>query len=374
MSVMSPFICPICFSKYSSDREPATFTCKHSCCLEHARTMKECYSCKLPIDGVSNLRPDYDLRDASVRHTLKEKDFDYPTSPQANENTRRSLDSLDVHEVCALLDSLSMGDYKESFEKNHITGAVLCACENNEDIKECGVTMNIKAKALLNKVHEFQAFGVPSNLIARSAPRARPPPDIVLPAQSAPPTNPSLKQIANVEYEKSLTLNIPRVMQPDSQPAKPTVIRPTSEPVAPPAAQYDEPTVWRSASQPIAPPVQSAEPTVLRPASQPIAVQQPAEPPALRPAPIAQPLEPPQRDMPATVQYHTSIYEKSKKLFSKESRWSCCKEKDSNHPGCRRGPVAKHHPKLWDGFLYPCCACGERRGDGCQVGNCRIKK
>ena len=68
------------------------------------------------------------------------------------------------------------------------------------------------------------------------------------------------------------------------------------------------------------------------------------------------------------VQYHTSAYGRSGRFLSTDRRWGCCKERDPQHPGCHRGPVMKHHPRLWDGYTYLCCGDGERRSDGCTVG------
>lgn len=70
------------------------------------------------------------------------------------------LESLSVQDVSSLLQSLSLGAYVQELAKNDIDGKCLAACESVEDVKEIGITMNVKAKLLFGFITTALNVGV----------------------------------------------------------------------------------------------------------------------------------------------------------------------------------------------------------------------
>ena len=47
MQSYSPFECPICYDSFDSSRcQPVTFPCGHTCCLNDAIKLNECFACR----------------------------------------------------------------------------------------------------------------------------------------------------------------------------------------------------------------------------------------------------------------------------------------------------------------------------------------
>ncbi|EQC40267.1 hypothetical protein SDRG_02171 [Saprolegnia diclina VS20] len=82
------------------------------------------------------------------------------------------LESLSTDQVTTLLTALEYATYCDVFRQNEINGAALMGITCADEIKEIGVTLAIKARALYDKIHSFQATGVPKQLLReKSAPK-----------------------------------------------------------------------------------------------------------------------------------------------------------------------------------------------------------
>lgn len=57
--------CPICFRSYA-EVDPTTFLCGHTCCLEEARTLKNCPECKIDLASQGEMVVNVTLRDLVV--------------------------------------------------------------------------------------------------------------------------------------------------------------------------------------------------------------------------------------------------------------------------------------------------------------------
>eukprot|EP00290_Baffinella_frigidus_P011452 CAMPEP_0180141772 /NCGR_PEP_ID=MMETSP0986-20121125/15136_1 /TAXON_ID=697907 /ORGANISM="non described non described, Strain CCMP2293" /LENGTH=466 /DNA_ID=CAMNT_0022084747 /DNA_START=199 /DNA_END=1595 /DNA_ORIENTATION=+ len=84
--------------------------------------------------------------------------------------TTRKLASISVEEVCTVLWNLGtlmsneLGKYEAGFRAVPVSGAVL-ATMNDEGLREVGVDMGIHRTALLHHIKEFQAGGVPLEML-----------------------------------------------------------------------------------------------------------------------------------------------------------------------------------------------------------------
>ncbi|KAJ1480464.1 hypothetical protein T484DRAFT_1810684, partial [Baffinella frigidus] len=97
--------------------------------------------------------------------------------------TARKLASLSVDEVCTVLASLGLGKYEAGFRELPVSGAIL-ATVDDADLREAGMDAGMHRKALLRHIQEFQAGGVPPELLetieALAAKRVRESKDISL--------------------------------------------------------------------------------------------------------------------------------------------------------------------------------------------------
>ena len=78
------------------------------------------------------------------------------------------LAALTVDDVSCLLDSLNLTNYTESVRSNLIDGESLMECASEDDVKELGVSMTVKARLLLNKIQGYKTNGVPRELLLSS--------------------------------------------------------------------------------------------------------------------------------------------------------------------------------------------------------------
>lgn len=82
-------------------------------------------------------------------------------SASSDDSTNKPLSEMSAIDVGYLLESLDLGEYKDTFLKNKIDGTSLQHCEKVEDIKEGGIQIAMKARMLFNLVRKFQRNGVP---------------------------------------------------------------------------------------------------------------------------------------------------------------------------------------------------------------------
>jgi len=70
-SIVNPnaFECAICFCNYNGDENiPVSFPCGHSCCISHVAQLNgRCHVCRSNIPAISNLKPNYALRDGALQ-------------------------------------------------------------------------------------------------------------------------------------------------------------------------------------------------------------------------------------------------------------------------------------------------------------------
>jgi len=78
------------------------------------------------------------------------------------------LAALTVDDVSCLLDSLNLTNYTESVRSNLIDGESLMECTSEDDVKELGVSLTVKARLLLNKIQGYKTNGVPRELLQSS--------------------------------------------------------------------------------------------------------------------------------------------------------------------------------------------------------------
>ncbi|ETW01595.1 hypothetical protein H310_06235 [Aphanomyces invadans] len=86
-------------------------------------------------------------------------------SPRASTISTVALATLTHHQVGALLNNLTCSKYSAAFVENEITGEVLCGVASADEVKEMGVALAPKARMLFDKITEFKASGVPSQLL-----------------------------------------------------------------------------------------------------------------------------------------------------------------------------------------------------------------
>ncbi|OQR86666.1 hypothetical protein ACHHYP_10328 [Achlya hypogyna] len=88
------------------------------------------------------------------------------------------LELLSKDQVSLLLTALEYSKYCDAFLQNEINGAALMGLTSVDEVKEIGVTLAVKAKALFDKILDFQAHGVPKPLL-REKPKPKPKPEPV---------------------------------------------------------------------------------------------------------------------------------------------------------------------------------------------------
>jgi hypothetical protein len=91
-----------------------------------------------------------------------------PETPAAQPPaTTRKLASLSVEEVCTVLWNLDLGKYEAVFRAVAVSGVILNTV-NDDGLREVGVETGMHRTALLHHVKEFQAGGVPPELLVSS--------------------------------------------------------------------------------------------------------------------------------------------------------------------------------------------------------------
>jgi len=78
---------------------------------------------------------------------------------------RRELRSLNVSEVCHLLESCNLSKYKDAFAENEVDGATLACVNSEQEMVDLGVTLIPKARKFLEDVEKFKIQGVPTDII-----------------------------------------------------------------------------------------------------------------------------------------------------------------------------------------------------------------
>ena len=73
----------------------------------------------------------------------------------------KSIRELSVLEVCAMLDHLGMGEYKDTIYRNSIDGHCLSMCCSVDEVKEWGINLTSKAKVLYKEILSLRVSGVP---------------------------------------------------------------------------------------------------------------------------------------------------------------------------------------------------------------------
>ena len=77
----------------------------------------------------------------------------------------KALKDLDVEEVGNLLSHLSLHEYIPVVKENGISGQLLCFCNDEAHVHECGIASSFRAKFFLSKLHEFKLYGVPRDYL-----------------------------------------------------------------------------------------------------------------------------------------------------------------------------------------------------------------
>ena len=190
MSESTSLECPICFENYIYLKNaPVLFPCGHSCCIICATSIvsrplasRLCHQCRNHIPDDTKLTINYALLDnaverASIAASIEPKPdaskFDGTISVCSSvniaANSTKQLQDLSVEDVANLMRHLNLpsGDI-EKLRSKQVSGCKLEQCNSLDDIKECGVSLSIKAKSLYKIITSFKVSGVPTNFLSCS--------------------------------------------------------------------------------------------------------------------------------------------------------------------------------------------------------------
>jgi len=90
-----------------------------------------------------------------------------PPPPSLRQTSKNSLEAckplteLTIEEVSLLLESCNLSKYVKEMKQNEVDGETLSAVENDEELKELGITLAPKARVFFRKVEEYKVSGVP---------------------------------------------------------------------------------------------------------------------------------------------------------------------------------------------------------------------
>jgi hypothetical protein len=73
----SPFTCPICFESFDSSCRPVTFPCGHTCCLDDATNLTECFACRSRLPPMNELNKNITLIECCEKFEEVSKKLEY---------------------------------------------------------------------------------------------------------------------------------------------------------------------------------------------------------------------------------------------------------------------------------------------------------
>ena len=88
-------------------------------------------------------------------------------NPLPTSSTKILVD-LTVEDVCGLMQSLNLGAFKSSFVENGVDGRTLYHCDAVKDLVDLGISIQVKARVLMNELERFKLSGVPIDLFQRA--------------------------------------------------------------------------------------------------------------------------------------------------------------------------------------------------------------
>jgi len=68
----------------------------------------------------------------------------------------KPISELSVDDVGTVLEAFDLSEYREIFTKNKIDGNSLFECSTVDDVKEMGISLNVKAKYFLKLIDSLQ--------------------------------------------------------------------------------------------------------------------------------------------------------------------------------------------------------------------------
>ena len=199
MSESTILECPICFEDYSSPSyAPVSFPCGHSCCIKcgtsifsRPHSSRLCHQCRNHIPDDTKLSINYALRDIAVERAsiaaaseakTDASKFDETKSVSESvstinigTNSTIPLQDLSVEDVANLMRHLNVpsGDI-ENLKSKQVTGCDLEQCDSPDDIKECGISLSVKAKSVYKAISGFKVSGIPINFLSCSTSEDKP--------------------------------------------------------------------------------------------------------------------------------------------------------------------------------------------------------
>ena len=82
----------------------------------------------------------------------------------------KPLPELSVDEVTRVLESLKLINFCNNLEENELDGPTLMNCKSEEDVKELGINITVKARILFEEIVKFKLTGVPLTLLSVRVP------------------------------------------------------------------------------------------------------------------------------------------------------------------------------------------------------------
>lgn len=90
---------------------------------------------------------------------------DMPTqvrpSPKKERKNVKPLKDLSVEEVSTLLESNKLSKFVAEMKDNDVDGPTLMETNNDEELKELGITLGVKARIFYKKLEGYKFYGVP---------------------------------------------------------------------------------------------------------------------------------------------------------------------------------------------------------------------
>jgi hypothetical protein len=86
-------------------------------------------------------------------------------SPKKKPLNRKPLKQLSVDDVSTLLESVKLGKFVDEMRENDVDGETLYEVKDDDELKELGISLGVKARMFYNKIEEYKFQGVPFDLL-----------------------------------------------------------------------------------------------------------------------------------------------------------------------------------------------------------------
>ena len=86
-------------------------------------------------------------------------------SPKKKPLNRKPLKQLSVDDVSTLLESVKLGKFVDEMRENDVDGETLYEVKDDDELKELGISLGVKARMFFKKVEEYKFQGVPFDLL-----------------------------------------------------------------------------------------------------------------------------------------------------------------------------------------------------------------